>query len=108
MIPHPVARYVTSQLSIPTIGIGAGNGCDGQVLVIDDVLGRYPKLSPRFVRRYAEQGSQTQAAAAQWSADVRSGSFPTLHESFSLADDQWPAEWQALERSSQMSGATVG
>jgi 3-methyl-2-oxobutanoate hydroxymethyltransferase len=99
MIPQPVARYVTSQLSIPTIGIGAGNGCDGQVLVIDDVLGRYPNLSPRFVRRYAEQGKEIQTAAAQWADDVRQRRYPSLDESFSLSDDQWPVEWQPQDHS---------
>lgn len=76
MIPTELAQLVSQRLTIPTIGIGAGNGCDGQVLVIDDVLGRYSDLSPKFVRRYVESKSVIQDMAKQYAEDVTSGAFP--------------------------------
>ncbi|MEB3245074.1 MAG: 3-methyl-2-oxobutanoate hydroxymethyltransferase [Vampirovibrionales bacterium] len=94
LMPSRVAGYISSQLKIPTIGIGAGAACDGQVLVIDDVLGRYPNLKPRFVRQYADFGAQTQAAARQWAHDVQNGTFPTQAESYPLAPEDWPLHWE--------------
>ena len=76
MVPVEVAQYVSQALTIPTIGIGAGNVCDGQVLVIDDLLGRYPDLSPRFVRKYAELGHLTSEAIRAYAQDVQTCAFP--------------------------------
>jgi 3-methyl-2-oxobutanoate hydroxymethyltransferase len=81
-VPSDVAAQVTAELPIPTIGIGAGPGCDGQVLVTPDLLGLFDEFRPRFVRRYAELGDQIRTAAAQYVADVRSGAFPSESESF--------------------------
>ena len=81
-IPHELAEELSAELEIPTIGIGAGPSCDGQVLVFHDLLGFDEDFRPRFVRRYANaRGSLTDAVAA-FAADVRSGAFPTLDESF--------------------------
>jgi 3-methyl-2-oxobutanoate hydroxymethyltransferase len=81
-IPHGLATELTAKLEVPTIGIGAGPGCDGQVLVFHDLLGFDEDFRPRFVRQYADaKGSLTQAVAA-FASDVRSGAFPTLDESF--------------------------
>jgi 3-methyl-2-oxobutanoate hydroxymethyltransferase len=76
MVPVEVATYVTQNLSVPTIGIGAGNGCQGQILVIDDLLGRYQDLSPRFVRHYMASATLIQAAVTHYAQDIQSGSFP--------------------------------
>ncbi len=76
MVPVEVADLITRQLKIPTIGIGAGNGCDGQILVIDDLLGRYSELSPRFVRRYMDSKTLIQQAVAGYAADIQRGDFP--------------------------------
>ncbi|WMU93442.1 3-methyl-2-oxobutanoate hydroxymethyltransferase [Microcystis phage MaAM05] len=76
MVPVEVADLITRQLSIPTIGIGAGNGCDGQILVVDDLLGRYSELSPRFVRRYLDSKTLIQQAVADYAADIQRGDFP--------------------------------
>lgn len=76
MVPVEVAQWVSEALHIPTIGIGAGAGCDGQVLVIDDVLGRYPHLSPRFVRQYMKGQQVIGEAVRQYVADVKAGTFP--------------------------------
>lgn len=82
-IPGPLARRITAEVPVPTIGIGAGKECDGQVLVIHDLLGMLPGDAPRFVRRYAAI-HQTQAAAIRtWAADVRSGAFPSDDETYS-------------------------
>ena len=81
-IPTEVAVQVTREVSIPTIGIGAGEGCDGQILVSYDMLGLFTRFRPRFVRRYAEIANDIQSAVQQYCADVRSGEFPSADESY--------------------------
>jgi 3-methyl-2-oxobutanoate hydroxymethyltransferase len=81
-VPWELAGEVSEVLEIPTIGIGAGPECDGQVLVLHDLLGLEDRLSPRFVRRYAELGRVGREALEQFASDVREGRFPTLDESF--------------------------
>jgi 3-methyl-2-oxobutanoate hydroxymethyltransferase len=81
-IPSSVAARITEQLPIPSIGIGAGPHCDGQVLVIHDMLGLIEQFRPRFVRHYAELGQQIRAAVAAYVADVAEGRFPGEVESF--------------------------
>jgi 3-methyl-2-oxobutanoate hydroxymethyltransferase len=81
-IPAELAAKVTEQLPIPTIGIGAGPKCDGQVLVLHDVLGLLEKFRPRFVRRYAEIGELIRSAASNYVSDVAEGRFPGEVESF--------------------------
>lgn len=81
-IPATLAKEVSATLSIPTIGIGAGPGCDGQVLVWHDLLGMEERIAPRFVRRYAELGQASRLAVATFAADVRAGRFPGEAESF--------------------------
>jgi 3-methyl-2-oxobutanoate hydroxymethyltransferase len=75
-IPVGLAGRVTEALTIPTIGIGAGSVCDGQVLVVDDMLGLFTDFRPKFVRRYAELGRATEEAVAAYAADVRARRFP--------------------------------
>ncbi|MGH9307575.1 MAG: 3-methyl-2-oxobutanoate hydroxymethyltransferase [Acidimicrobiales bacterium] len=86
-VPDVVAATVTSSLGIPTIGIGAGRGCDGQVLVFHDVLGLEERIVAKFVRRYADLAGTATEALASFAADVRAGRFPTDAESYHLADD---------------------
>jgi 3-methyl-2-oxobutanoate hydroxymethyltransferase len=81
-MPVPLATEVTAAVPIPTIGIGAGPGCDGQVLVMHDLLGLDPGWSPRFVRRYAELGKDIDRAFKAYADDVRAGKFPGEAESF--------------------------
>lgn len=81
-IPHGLATDLTARLDIPTIGIGAGPGCDGQVLVFHDLLGFDEDFRPRFVRQYTNAAGSLTEAVAAFAADVRSGAFPTLEESF--------------------------
>jgi 3-methyl-2-oxobutanoate hydroxymethyltransferase len=81
-VPADLAARITAELPIPTIGIGAGPLCDGQVLVLHDMLGLLEGFRPRFARRYAEIGEVVRSAAAAYIRDVRAGTFPTAAESF--------------------------
>jgi len=81
-IPTDLAQQITDAIDIPTIGIGAGPHCDGQVLVCYDLLGLTPELKPKFVKRYAEFFEQGVAAARQYSEEVRAGIFPSAEYSF--------------------------
>ena len=82
-IPSRLAARITEQLAIPTIGIGAGPACDGQVLVIHDILGLCEKYSPKFVKRYADLGPVITEASRQYVSEVKEGLFPTEEHSFS-------------------------
>ena len=95
-IPADLAAKVTETLEIPTIGIGAGPHCSGQVLVIHDVLGLLPGSSPKFVRRYAEGFEDLRVALAAWAEDVRAGGFPDERESYTLPEAVRPAltQWR--------------
>ena len=84
-VPDGVARLVTGALDVPTIGIGAGRDCDGQVLVYHDLLGFEDRMRPKFVRRYAELGAAATDAIAAYAADVRAGRFPGDEESYHLS-----------------------
>jgi 3-methyl-2-oxobutanoate hydroxymethyltransferase len=81
-IPEDLAKRVTESLKVPTIGIGAGAHCDGQILVTPDMLGIFTKFRPRFVRRYAEMAKEMGAAFERYRADVKSGDFPSSDESY--------------------------
>lgn len=81
-VPAGLAGKITRALSIPTIGIGAGVDCDGQVLVVDDMLGLFTDFRPKFVKRYAELGKAADEAIAAYAAEVRARSFPALEHSF--------------------------
>ena len=85
-IPAKLAELITQSISIPTIGIGAGNGCDGQVLVYQDMLGLYSDFTPKFVKRYAEIGPQMENAIEDYISEVKSGAFPAAEHTFALSD----------------------
>ncbi|HVK88365.1 MAG TPA: 3-methyl-2-oxobutanoate hydroxymethyltransferase [Kofleriaceae bacterium] len=87
-IPADIAREISAAVSVPTIGIGAGAGCDGQVLVVYDMLGMDESFKPRFVRRYETLGATIKGAVAHYVADVRSGAFPSDAESFTVAENK--------------------
>jgi 3-methyl-2-oxobutanoate hydroxymethyltransferase len=88
MVPSVVAKIISQRLTVPTIGIGAGNDCDGQILVTDDLLGKYTDFLPRFVRRYANLAESCKEAIDNYAKDVRSQNFPNQEESFSLPADE--------------------
>ncbi|WP_374370408.1 3-methyl-2-oxobutanoate hydroxymethyltransferase [Tabrizicola sp.] len=81
-VPEGLAARITQSLTIPTIGIGAGVRCDGQVLVVDDMLGLFTDFRPKFVKRYAELGKAADEAIAGYAAEVRSRAFPAAEHSF--------------------------
>jgi 3-methyl-2-oxobutanoate hydroxymethyltransferase len=86
-IPAELAARVTQELEVPTIGIGAGPGCSGQVLVLHDIVGLSPDAPPKFVRVYLNAFEQIRIALAEWGEDVRQGRFPGPQESFSLPEE---------------------
>lgn len=83
-IPAPLARIITSKVSLPTIGIGAGPDCDGQVQVLHDFLGLYPDFVPKHCRQYAHLSEEISRAVREYLGDVRGGAFPTDKESFAM------------------------
>lgn len=87
-VPPPVASRITDALRVPTIGIGAGAGCDGQVLVWHDLLGLYDGTSPRFVKRYADLAGVAREALEAYAADVRSGAFPEQQHTYTIPEEE--------------------
>ena len=87
-VPAAVAARVTEALHVPTIGIGAGPACDGQVLVWHDLLGLNDRKPARFVKRYADLGREIQGALEAYAADVRSGAFPTEEHTYAIPEDE--------------------
>jgi len=81
-VPASVATSISQSLSVPVIGIGAGAGCDGQILVTHDMLGLYTRFHPRFVRRYAELADSMLGAFKHYVGDVKNGEFPASTESY--------------------------
>ena len=86
-VPDEVARLVTETVDVPTIGIGAGRHCDGQVLVFHDLLGIEDRILPKFVRRYATLKSDAVEAMKNYADDVRVGRFPSDDETYHLSDE---------------------
>jgi 3-methyl-2-oxobutanoate hydroxymethyltransferase len=86
-VPEKLATYITSLLSIPTIGIGAGKGCDGQVLVYQDMLGMFRDYCPKFAKQFANIGDQMQKAFSAYCTAVKEESFPAKEHVFSIADE---------------------
>ncbi|MCF8054876.1 MAG: 3-methyl-2-oxobutanoate hydroxymethyltransferase, partial [Deltaproteobacteria bacterium] len=81
-VPALLAQEITTALSIPTIGIGGGVHCDGQVLVLHDMLGMFERFTPKFVKKYADIGKLMEKAVAQYVEEVKKGQFPTDEHSF--------------------------
>jgi 3-methyl-2-oxobutanoate hydroxymethyltransferase len=88
-IPARLARLMSERLEIPTIGIGAGVGCDGQVLVTHDLLGLFDRFTPRFVKKYADLHNEMAQAFAAYKTDVETGVFPAEGHSLDMPDEEW-------------------
>src|SRR5881296_3329328 len=88
MITEEVARVITETVSVPTIGIGSGRYCDGQVLVLHDIIGLYPSFKPQFAKRYVDVGAMIKNALQNFAADVRNGVFPEEQHVFKMEEDQ--------------------
>jgi len=83
-VPTPLATLITQRISIPTIGIGAGIGCDGQVQIINDILGSFTDFVPRHAKRYSRLSEIMSSAITEYYNEVKAGSFPTDKQSFSM------------------------
>ena len=86
-VPAKLAELVTKSISIPTIGIGAGSGCDGQVLVYQDMLAMYTDMKPKFVKQFASVGEIMKQAFADYIAETKAGTFPAQEHTFAISDD---------------------
>jgi 3-methyl-2-oxobutanoate hydroxymethyltransferase len=95
-VPDRVAAHITERLAIPTIGIGAGAGTSGQVLVLHDMLGLFDRFTPRFVKRYAELGEAARAAVEAFRADVQGRAFPAAEHSYTIDDEEWNAFLESI------------
>lgn len=86
-VPAKLAKIITEKLTIPTIGIGAGADCDGQVLVYQDMISMFGGFTPKFAKQFADVGSMMKKAFSQYSEEVKNGSFPSEEHTFSISDD---------------------
>lgn len=86
-VPDKLAKLISDTISVPTIGIGAGSGCDGQVLVYQDLLGMYSDFTPKFVKRYVNMGALIKEAFEQYSSEVKNGIFPEEKHTFKISDE---------------------
>ena len=88
-VPARLAEYISKQISIPTIGIGAGAGCDGQVLVTHDLLGLFERFTPKFVKQYAKLHEEMNKAFTDYIDDVESRRFPAVEHTVEMTDEEW-------------------
>ena len=89
MISHEVAQIISETISVPTIGIGSGVGCNGQVLVVQDLLGMFEKIKPRFAKRYLNLSEDIVKALENYKNDIESGTFPAQENWFSMEEDEF-------------------
>lgn len=97
-IPDRLASLISSRLEIPTIGIGAGNGCDGQVLVYHDMLGLFDRFKPKFVKRFANLSTIIHQALMDYRNEVESRSFPDAEHSFEMSEEAWQELIKLIEK----------
>jgi 3-methyl-2-oxobutanoate hydroxymethyltransferase len=88
-IPTRLAAYISQHLEIPTIGIGAGDGCDGQVLVTHDLLGLFDRFTPKFVKKYADLHGEMRRAFSEYKTDVEKHLFPSQEHEVEMPDEEW-------------------
>jgi 3-methyl-2-oxobutanoate hydroxymethyltransferase len=96
-VPARLAEFISRRLSIPTIGIGAGVGCDGQILVTHDILGLFDRFTPRFVKKYADLHGEMQRAFTDFINDVQTRTFPDAEHSVEMDDSEWQQFLAKLE-----------
>jgi 3-methyl-2-oxobutanoate hydroxymethyltransferase len=87
LVPAPLAKLITENVSVPTIGIGAGKDCDGQVQVINDILGLYTEFVPKHAKQYAKLGETIKSAVSNYISEIQSGVFPTAKESYTMDEN---------------------
>lgn len=88
LMPSESAEYITANLTIPTIGIGAGAGCDGQIVVTDDIMGKFTDFAPKFVKKYTNLHDIVLESVKKYSQEVKDGEFPSKKESFELTEEE--------------------
>lgn len=88
LMPAVSSEYITRNLSIPTIGIGAGAGCDGQILVTDDITGKFTDFTPKFIKKFADLHSVVYHGVLNYKNEVKNGTFPSEKETFEIADEE--------------------
>lgn len=96
-VPDRIAALITERLSIPTIGIGAGLECDGQILIFHDLIGMFDAFTPKFAKRYAEVGATVTSALEQYRTEVTERQFPTPEHSYTMKDEEYDALIAALD-----------
>jgi 3-methyl-2-oxobutanoate hydroxymethyltransferase len=96
-VPARLAELISRQLEIPTIGIGAGAGCDGQVLVTHDLLGLFDRFTPRFVKKYADLHGEIGRALAAFRDEVLAGEFPAAEHSVEMSDEEWSSLLEEMD-----------
>jgi len=96
-IPAKLASYISEQLDIPTIGIGAGAGCDGQILVTHDMLGLFDRFTPRFVKKYADLHGDLQRAFGDYIAEIENREFPAEEHTVEMKEEEWEAFLESLK-----------
>lgn len=97
-VPARLGKLISERLSVPTIGIGAGPGCDGQVLVTHDLLGLFERFTPKFVKKYANLHAEMKRAFGEYMAEVQSQTFPGPEHSVEMANDEWEQFLAGLDR----------
>ena len=98
MVSHEVAEIISETISVPTIGIGSGLGCNGQVLVVQDLLGMYDKIKPKFVKRYMNLSEDIVKALESYKNDIELGMFPSQENWFSMDEDELKKLREEIER----------
>jgi 3-methyl-2-oxobutanoate hydroxymethyltransferase len=98
-VPTRLAKFISERLEIPTIGIGAGDRCDGQVLVTHDLLGLFERFTPRFVKKYADLHGEMERAFTEYKSEVELHAFPTQDHSIDMPDEDWEVFLTDLENS---------
>jgi 3-methyl-2-oxobutanoate hydroxymethyltransferase len=101
-VPGHLAKIVSERLEIPTIGIGAGVGCDGQVLVTHDLLGLFDRFTPKFARRYADIHGEMKRAFAAYKSDVEEKAFPGEEQTIEMSEEEWGMFIRELEKMDQL------
>ncbi|MBP1694041.1 MAG: panB [Chloroflexi bacterium] len=95
-VPARLASFITQRLEIPTIGIGAGIGCDGQVLVTHDLLGLFDRFTPKFVKKYANLHAEMARAFTEYKNDVEGCAFPGEEHSVEMPEEEWQALMETI------------
>jgi Ketopantoate hydroxymethyltransferase len=96
-VPARLAELISKRISIPTIGIGSGAGCDGQVLVVHDMLGLFDRFTPKFVKKYADLHGEMERAFGEYIDDVEEGRYPAQEHTVEMPEEEWQLLMREIE-----------